>query len=161
MLLSSPMISHLPARWSFTVLSAKNRLSSQIRCKVKTFSTISSIKSQKIIAFCCKFIIFAYFSARICRKQEKNSCYYENRQTSMISIRLPFQSINKDTRIRWSDAQTDAWILSFIFYLPILDGMRLHIKVNAHLHNWQTTEGETLRILLQIYLFHCHISTLV
>jgi len=45
------MISHLPARCSFTVLSAKNHLSSQIRCKVKTFSTISSIKSQKILLF--------------------------------------------------------------------------------------------------------------
>jgi len=32
-------------------LSAKNRLSSQIRCKVKTFSTISSIKSQKLLLF--------------------------------------------------------------------------------------------------------------
>ena len=40
---SSPMISHR--------FVSQNRLSSQIRCKVKTFSTISSINSQKLLLF--------------------------------------------------------------------------------------------------------------
>ena len=32
--------------------------------------------NKKNIAFCCNFIFFAYFSARIRKKMKKNSCYY-------------------------------------------------------------------------------------
>jgi hypothetical protein len=52
-------------------LSAKNRLSSQIRCKVKTFSTISSIKSQKLLLFAAILSFLLTFLQEFARKRRK------------------------------------------------------------------------------------------
>ena len=71
------MISHL--------LIAGNRLFSQIRCKVKTFSTISSINSQKLLLFAANLSFLLTFL------QE----YAENWRKIVAQLFLPYNIIHK------------------------------------------------------------------
>ena len=48
-----------------------------------------------------------------------------------------------------------------LFYLPIRDVAFRRVEVDAHLRDWLASQGESLRIVLEVDLVHCHICTLV
>ena len=104
MLLSSPMIFHLPARWFLIVLSAKNRLSSQIRCKVKTFSTISSINSQKLLLFAANLSSLLTFLQEYAENKRKIVAitFGSSKENLYLCLQLIAPVLNKETRV-WTE----------------------------------------------------------
>ena len=82
-------------------LIAGNCLFSQIRCKVKTFSTISSINSQKLLLFAANLSFLLTFLQEYAEKWRKIVAitFGSSKENLYLCLQLITPVLNKETRV--------------------------------------------------------------
>ena len=96
------MISHLSDSFMiFHFLIAGNCLFSQIRCKVKTFSTISSINSQKLLLFAANLSFLLTFLQEYAENWRKIVAitFGSSKENLYLCLQLITPVLNKETRV--------------------------------------------------------------